>query len=105
MKIAIFASKRTSKEGRNYTNYIGRITSKTTGEQLGVRVKFTDDAGEPKATDCPMYINIPKGSANLAERKYTDEASQTVKSSYTVWVKSWTADPEPYIDHSLDDYE
>lgn len=105
MKIAVFASNRTSKEGRKYTIFTGRITSKSTGEQLGVRVKFTEDAGEPKPADCPMYINIPKGSANLAERHYTDEASQTIKTSYTMWVKSWTVDPEPYVDHSLDDYE
>ena len=105
MKIAIFASNKTSKEGRKFTVYTARITSKSTGEQIGVRVKFTDEAGEPKSADCPLYINIDKGSANLAERTYLDEASQTERKSYTLWVKSWTVDPEPYVDHSLDDFD
>ena len=105
MKIAIFASNKTSKEGRKFTVYTARITSKSTGEQIGVRVKFTDEAGEPKSADCPMYISIDKGSANLAERRYLDEASQTERKSYTLWVKSWSIDAEPYVDHSLDDFE
>lgn len=105
MKIAIFASNKTSKEGRKFTVYTARITSKSTGEQIGVRVKFAETAGEPKAIDCPMWIDIDKGSANLAERKYLDEASQTERKSYTLWVKSWTPNDEPYVDHSLDDFE
>lgn len=105
MKIAVFASNKNTKEGRKYTIYTGRITSKSTGEQRGVRIKFTEEAGEPKSADCPMYINIDKGSSNLAERHYIDEASQQQKTAYTLWVRSWTADPEPYVDHSLDDFE
>lgn len=105
MKIAIFAINRQTKEGRKYVVYTGRIRSKSTGEQIGCRIKFTEDAGDPKPADCPMYINVEKDNANLAEKHYIDEASAERKTSYTLWVKSWTADPEPYVDHSLDDYE
>lgn len=105
MKIAIFAITRQTKDGRKYVVYTGRIKSKSTGEQIGCRIKFTEEAREPRPADCPMYINIEKGNANLAKKYYTDEASAERKTSYTLWVKSWTVDPELYVDHSLDDYE
>lgn len=105
MKIAIFAINRQTKEGRKYVVYTGRITSKRTGEQIGCRIKFNEGVDEPKPSECPMYIQIDKTKANLSEKYYTDEASDERRTSYTLWVKAWTADPEPYVDHSLDDYE
>ena len=44
-------------------------------------------------------------TANMLKGCPDARASQQQKTAYTLWVRSWTADPEPYVDHSLDDFE
>lgn len=103
MKVTVFAKKGTSREGKKFDRYIGRISRKN-GDEITVAVKFREDAGTPKAADCPMNIIVAKEDANLAAREYVREDTGEVATSYTLWVSKWTPG-EAYVDHSLDDFE
>lgn len=102
MNITVFAKKATSKEGKNYSIYLGRLINKITGEEINVRLKFREDCGQPKADSCPMNIIVAKDDANLVEKAYTVDAETRI--SRTLWISKWEQG-EAYVDHSLDDYD
>lgn len=104
MKIAVFAAKRHTAEGKAFFSYIGRITKKD-GEVLTVQVKFRESCGNPDGNKCPMIIVANKSDCNLSQRTITttsEETGETItKTVYTLWVTAYTT--EEYVDHSLDD--
>lgn len=102
MEIAIFAKKRTNKEGRVFYNFLSTLKRKD-GTEQPVTVKFGGDAKEPKPEDCPMNIVFRREDANAAKRTYTDEQTGELKTAYTLWLKAYRIG-EPYIDHSLDEF-
>ena len=103
MELAIFAKKRTTKEGKTFYNYLSTMT-KNDGTDLTVSVKFRDDCGAPNPANCPVYIKVEKENANLSSKDYTrEDTGETVK-SWTLWVSAWELGA-PFIDHSLDDFE
>lgn len=102
MNITVYAKKATSKEGKNYSIYLGRLINKVTGEEVNVRLKFREDCGQPKADSCPMNIIVSKDDANLVEKAYTVDAETRI--SRTLWISRWEQG-EAYVDHSLDDYD
>ena len=108
MKVAIFAKKRTTKDGKPFTSFVSKLTKKG-GEEVAVTVKFREDCGSPKDTDCPMYIEVDKSHANLSARtvEVTDPETNEIRevTSRTLWISAWTPSPEKYVDHSLDDFE
>lgn len=99
MEITIFPKSRKTKDGRNFTAYVSRITSKSTGEIIPVAVKFRDGA-VPR--DMPCNIIIERGEGSLSSRKFVDSVG-VERESYTLWVYKWTPGL-PYEDHSLDDF-
>ena len=103
MEITIYSKKRTTHEGKTFYSYLSRLTRKD-GSHQAVSVKFRDDAGNPKPENCPMNIKFDKGDANLTTREFTREDTGEECLSYTLWVSRWT-EGEPFIDHSLDDFE
>lgn len=104
MIITVFAKSATSKEGKKYIIYLGRLTNKATGEEVNVRVKFREDCGQPRADACPMTIIVPKEAANLVTSTYTVEDKGEERTSRTLWIAKWS-EGEPYVDHSLDEYD
>lgn len=97
MEITIFAKHRINDEGKQFINYISRLTKKN-GEETPVQVKFKDNP--PKAFPC--NIKFDPTTANLSSRNYTDKLGE-VRTSHTLWISEWEAGSE-YVDHSLDDY-
>lgn len=105
IKTAVFASKKRSKEGREFIVYTGRLTKKTDGSEMTVRIKFREDCGAPKPDVCPCIIQFDKTGANLSSKEYIDEATGEYRTAYTLWVNAWSMTDEQYIDHSLDDFD
>lgn len=107
MKLLIFGKKRTSKEGRDFVTYFTKL-HKADGTELTTSVKFTDSAGAPKLDECPIYIDVEKKDANLAEKLKNvtdlDTGEITQIHDKTLWVKKWVKDPEEFVDTSLDDF-
>ena len=103
MNLAIFAKKRTTKEGKTFYSYLSTMTKKD-GSDLTVTVKFRDECGSPKPENCPVNIIVDKEHANLSSRDFVrEDTGETVK-SYTLWVSAWEMGA-PFVDHSLDDFE
>jgi len=104
MQLTIFAKRGQSKDGKNFNIYLGRLVNKNTGEEVNVRVKFREDAGQPKPERCPMNIVVDKNDANLVTSTYTVEDTGEQRTRRTLWVSKWS-EGAPYVDHSLDEYD
>lgn len=105
MIITVFAKRQQTKgeQPRTFYNYLATLTNRN-GEEMPVQVKFRDEAGQPKPEKCPMNVVIDKADANLVKRQYTVNETGEIRIAHTLWVSKWT-EGEPYVDHSLDDYE
>lgn len=105
MKITIFAKRQQTKgeNPRTFYNYLSTLVSRD-GFETPVQVKFRDEAGQPKPEKCPINIIVDKGDANLVKRQYTIEETGEIRTAHTLWVAKWV-EGEPYVDHSLDDYD
>lgn len=107
MKVLVFAKKRQTKEGKQFTAYVSRLTKKD-GEEITTGVKFREECGSPKAEECPCYIEIDKANANLTTKKMeitTEDGEIKEVESKTLWVSKWKMSNEKYVDTSLDDFE
>lgn len=107
MKVLVFAKKRQTKDGKNFTAYVSRLTKKD-GEEITTGVKFREECGSPKAEECPCYIEIDKANANLTTKKMeitTEDGEIKEVESKTLWVSKWKTSTEKYVDTSLDDFE
>ncbi len=102
MTISVFSKSATSKEGKPYSIYLGRLTNKATGAEVSCRIKFRESAGKPK--EFPCNIVVDKEHANLVTQTYVVPDTGEERITRTLWVSAWTPGPE-YIDHSLDEYE
>lgn len=102
MNITVFAKKKTTHEGRDFYVYTTTMKRKD-GSELAARVKFRKDCAIPKPEACPMNLVIEKINASLAKETYQTDMGE-VKDSWTLWVSGWQQG-EPYVDHSLDDFE
>lgn len=104
MKVTVFGKKRTTKEGKVFTSYLGKVTKKT-GEKITVQVKFREECGFPKTTPC--VINFDKKDANFSEkeRTYTDNETQEEKKTIEriLWVSNFKE--EKFVDTSMDEFE
>lgn len=106
MKLTVYASKRTAtgENGKAKTFYTYLTTLKRKdGTELVTAVKFREICGNPDPEKCPMNIVVEKTNANLSVRNYTNDEGEVLP-SYTLWVTAWE-EGEPYVDHSLDDFE
>ncbi len=103
MKVTVFAKRRKTEEGRQFTTYVAKLLKKD-GSELSAGVKFREECGAPKAENCPMIIEIPKDKANLSPRTYTDAKTGEEKTSFDLWVSEWRESEEKYVDHSLDEF-
>ena len=101
-EITIFAKKRTSTDGRSFYTYISRIPTKT-GEEKVVSVAFTDDAGKPDPSKCPMNIEFDKSDANMSKKKVVSEDGSEAE-FFTLWLSKWN-EGTAYEDHSLDEFD
>lgn len=108
MKVLVFAKKRQTKDGKNFTAYVTKLTKKD-GEEVTMSVKFREDCGSPKMEECPCYILVDKVNANMTTKKHeiTDEESGEIREvvNNTLWVSAWDMSPEKYVDTSLDEFE
>ena len=103
MEITTSAKKRNAKDGKTFYSYLSTLTRKD-GTKQTVAVKFRDEAGNPKPEKCPMNIKFDRCAANMATKEFTREDSGEVGTSYTLWIPAWEPG-EPFVDHSLDDFE
>ena len=106
MQVAIFSRKGTSKDGRQFYTYFGKMTKKD-GTEVTANFKFRESCGAPEGARCPINIVFDKSSANYTEKQetYTDkEGVEREVTRKTVWISSWT-EGEPYVDNSMDDFE
>lgn len=107
MKVLLFAKKRQTKDGKNFTAYVSRLPRKD-GSELTVGVKFREECGAPKLEECPCYILVDKKAANLDTRTkeiIMDDGEIKEVENNTLWVSAWEMSPEKYEDHSLDEFE
>ena len=105
MKATIFTKKYTSKDGRDFNIYFGKMVKG--GEEISVNFKFREDCGNPKPLECPMNIVFNKEDANYSEKveTYTDSEGNIKEAlKRTIWIKTWEKG-EPYVDNSLEDFE
>lgn len=104
MQITIFAKKRTTKEGKTFYQFLTTLEKKD-GTTETMRVAFRDVDGNsiPKPDSCPRNIIINRDFANIATSRYTDNETGEVKLRKTLWVSAWEPG-EPYVDHSMDEY-
>lgn len=103
MEIAIFAKKRTGKDGKTFFSYLSTLTRKD-GTKQTVSVKFRDECGHPKPETCPVNIKIDKGNANITKSEFTREDNGEVAVSYTLWVSAWELGSS-WVDNSLDEFD
>lgn len=106
MQITLFAKRRNTKEGKTFFQYLTTLNKKD-GTTETVRVAFRDSDGNnkpPKPDSCPRNIVFEKTDSNMAINKYTDTNTGNVKERKTLWLTRWE-EGEPYVDHSMDDYE
>lgn len=105
MLLNVFAKKRTGKDGKVFYNFLSTLTKKD-GEQETVQLKFTEDAGLPNASKCPMTIEVDKADANLVKKMVTVEKNGEEKEieQRTLWINKYEYKGD-YVDHSLDEYE
>ena len=99
MKVTVFAKKKQTKEGRPFTAYVGRMTKKD-GTEQAMSVKFKDC--EPPVV-CPCNLEFDKQNGNISITSYPTEDGK-IGESRTLWLSAWMKG-EPYVDHSLDDFE
>lgn len=104
MKIAVFAKKAKSNDGRSFIRYLGKLQKKT-GEEITCTIKFREECGSPNPASCPCYITVIKKDANLARRTYTDPRTGDVGESFTLWVNAWALSADRFVDTSLDEFE
>ena len=104
MRINVFAKARTTRDGKPFTAYVGRLTNSTTGESVTVGIRFRQDCGAPRMDDCPCVVEVEKKHANLDTREIINPETGDITISRTLWVNAWEMVGE-YEDHSLDDYE
>lgn len=107
MKILVFAKNRLTKEGKPFNTYIAKLT-KTDGSEVTAALKFREECGQPKAAECPCYIDVDKKDANFNTKQIElkDEAGNVTgeATQNTLWIQKWTMNPEKYVDHSMDDF-
>ena len=100
VELTVFAKKRNTKEGREFTSYLTQLTKKD-GTTQSMSVKFKDEA--PTLEDCPMNIEVERCDMNVSKHKYeTDDGVEAI--GYTLWIKKWS-EGNQWIDTSLDDFE
>lgn len=104
MKFAIFAKKRTTKEGKQFISYIGKLKMKS-GEEVTATIRFAEGIEKPNPAACPMIIEVEKENSNMSTRTYTDADTGEKKTGYTLWAGGWKDTGEVFVDHSLDDFE
>lgn len=105
MELTIFAKKRTTKEGKTFYTYLTTMKRKD-GTELTTSIKFRDDCGSPKPEHCPVNIVVDKANANLSTRAFVREDNGEMDTSYTLWVSAWELNTvNPFVDHSLDEFE
>lgn len=103
MEIVVFSKARTSKDGRAFYSYIGKMTRKSTGEVLTVAVKFRRDCGAPDPHTCPRVIQFDKSNANFTEKTFITDDGKTI-TSRTLWLSAWM-DGGEFVDTSMDDFD
>lgn len=105
MEIAIFAKKRNTRDGKVFHQFLTTLTRNDgTTETMRVAFRNIDDNAMPKPESCPRNIRFDKTDANIAVSSYTDNETGEIKQRKTLWVSKWEPG-QPYVDHSLDDYE
>lgn len=103
MKITVFAKKKTSREGKPFITYVGKLHKKD-GSEITAQVKFREECGSPKADECPCNIEFFKENANLSSETYVREDSGEEAIAYKLWVSDWIMSEDIYRDTSLDDF-
>ena len=106
MQVAVFSRKGTTKDGRTFYTYFGKLNKKD-GTDVTVNIKFREACGSPEGTRCPMNIVFEKTDANFVEKQetYTDkDGIEKEVTKKTLWISKWS-EGEPYVDNSMDDFE
>ena len=108
MKILLFAKKRKTHDGRDFTAYVAKLEKKD-GTEITTSVKFREECGSPKASECPCYIEVEKKKCNFNVNEYeiVDDDSGEVKkvTSNTLWITDWKASSEKWVDKSMDEFK
>ncbi len=92
-----------TKEGKNFTVYLSKLTNSISGEEVPVTVKFRGKQGGPDSEECPLYINFNREDANLAKKHYRVEDG-TVMTKQILWITEWSKADEVWRDTSLDGF-
>lgn len=98
--ITVFCKTAKTKEGKTFPIFVSRLGKKD-GTNTYVTVRFPED-NKPDPKKCPANIDLVEG--NLSRRESINEETGETYEHFTLWVKKWEYNAEPYVDHSLDDY-
>lgn len=103
MRVDVFGKKGTSKDGRAFMTYIGKLTRKD-GEVVTCTIKFREEVGNPKKVPCT--IEFDKKAANYSEKEVEYEKDGLMETAVrrTLWIQGDYAELE-YVDTSMDDFE
>lgn len=101
MNLTVYAKTKKTAEGRTFRIYLSRITRKSTGEEVPVRINFKE--GVPLPTVFPVNLIVEKEDANLTVKHYKNDEGEDC-TAHNLWIEKYTMG-EPFVDHSLDDYE
>ena len=102
MKATIFATKKKTKQGKEFHTYFTKLKKKD-GTVDTISVKFADEI-KPKPESCPLNIIYNKEDANIST-KPKEKDDGTIWEDRNLWIKAYTEDPEKFRDTSLDEYE
>ena len=104
MKCTVFAKRRKTANGKEFTSYMTRLAKKDGSEQA-MSVAFREDfCKAPKLEECPCIIEFAKENANISKREYEREDTGERGTSFTLWITDYTMTGEKWVDHSLDEF-
>lgn len=103
MKCTIFG--KTKKAGKTeWIEYSTRLTRKDDGTEEYFRVKFNPKEIAPKLKDCPINIEFTPGiDANKGKPEEFEKNDELIRIP-VIWINRYDVG-DPWVDHSLDDYE
>lgn len=97
MKITVFAKERTGKDNNKFLTYLSKLT-KTTGDEVTVQLKFSEECGRIKKENCPCIIEVETSDCSYSERKVVKDDREII--NRVLWINKYTKTDEVFIDNS-----
>lgn len=97
MKITVFAKERKGKDNNSFISYLSKLT-KTTGEEVTVQLKFSEECGKIKKENCPCIIEVNTSDCSYSERKVIKDDREII--NRVLWINKYNKTDEKFVDTS-----